>query len=395
MAKIKEIQLGSTVYDVGGGNVEYTSGGGGTEYVDLSDLYIDSYGATYTFSYDSNTGYLVNDNVNIDESYAYGLIELTLQSAGDITIYFAQSSEQEYDFGEISELDEYLTSDNYEDTDYVAWSGKQYSEVSDSVTFTDVQAGTHFFTVKYIKDSSSESGSDTFEITGIEISGGSGTGSLIDTETQQEIPLSQINDMPQALQDIIDQIPDISDLSNDYVTINTSQKIQAAKAIFGNDVAFGTDTTQKNLLAVISNSNSTAGNWIGRLAVGAKNKTFIMGTYGSICVLGAHAWTNAQQGTGAAWEPVYINPDGDKSVYIGGSPINGKQALLQINNVNANTTGTVKINRSTNLSNNFKDVACWDDDVRKFSFTSISGYSASSNQMLTHDTSGNLKWVNI
>lgn len=162
-----------------------------------------------------------------------------------------------------------------------------------------------------------------------------------------------------------------SDLSN-YVTLNTSQKIQAAKAIFGTDVAFGSDSTQKNLLAVVSNNNSTGGNWIGRLTVGAKNKTFIMGTYGSICALGAHSWTNAQQGTGAAWEPVYINPDGDKAVYIGGSPINNKQALMVIQNVNANTTGTVKINRSTNLSNNFKDVACWGDNVSKF--TNDAGY---------------------
>lgn len=176
---------------------------------------------------------------------------------------------------------------------------------------------------------------------------------------------------------------DTSDLTNgagfitpsalsDYVTLSTSQKINAAKAIFGTDVAFGTDTTQKNLLAVISNSNSLAGNWIGRLTVGAKNKTFIMGTYGGICVLGAHAWTDAQKGTGAAWEPVYINPDGNKAVYIGGSPINGKQCILKIQNVNANTTGTVQINRSTNLTNNFKDVACWDDNVSKF--TNDAGY---------------------
>ena len=162
----------------------------------------------------------------------------------------------------------------------------------------------------------------------------------------------------------------------DYVTLNTSQKIQAAKAIFGNDVAFGSDSTQKNLLAVISNSNSTAGNWIGRLAVGAKNKTFIMGTYGGICVLGAHSWTNAQQGTGAAWEDVYINPDGNKGVFIGGSPINGKKAILVIQNNNANTTGTVKINRSSNLTDNFKDVACWGDNISKFN--NDSGYITSS-----------------
>jgi len=384
-----------TVQAGGDANVQYTGGGGGTEVIDLSQLYVDSQGATYGFNYDSMSGTIKNDNAQVDDSFAYGYIELYLQNDGDIIISFSQDSEQNYDFGEISELDTYLNQDNYEDTDYVAWSGKDYDTISDSITFSNVQAGYHYFTIKYIKDSSSETGTDTFEITGIEISGGSSTGSLIDTNTQQEIPLSEINDMPQVLQDIRDSIPDVSTLENDFVTINTSQKMQAAKAIFGTDVAFGSDTTQKNLLAVISNNNSTAGNWIGRLTVGAKNKTFIMGTYGSICVLGAHSWTNAQQGTGAAWEPVYINPDGDKAVYIGGSPINGKQAMMVIQNVNANTTGTVKINRSSNLSNNFKDVACWDDAVTKFNFTSISGYSAGSNQMLTHDTSGNLKWVNI
>lgn len=368
-------------------NVQYTSGSG-SETIDLSGLYVDSQGATYGFSYDSMSGTIKNDNIQVDESYAYGYIELYLESDGDITISFRQDSEQNYDFGEISELDQYLNQDNYEDTDYVAWSGKDYGSISDSITFSNVTAGYHFFTIKYIKDSSSESGTDTFEITNIEI-GGSSAGSLIDTNTQEEIPLSQINDMPQVLQNITNSIPtDTSDLTNgagfvtatdlqnDYVTMNTSQKIQAAKAIFGTDVAFGSDTTQKNLLAVISNSNSLPGNWIGRLCVGAKNKTFIMGTYGGICVLGAHGWTNAQQGTGAAWEPVYINPDGDKAVYIGGSPINGKQALMVLQNVNANTTGTVKINRSTNLSNNFKDVACWDDNVSKFN--NDAGYITSS-----------------
>ena len=153
---------------------------------------------------------------------------------------------------------------------------------------------------------------------------------------------------------------------SDYVTLNTNQTMTAAKAIFGDDVAFGTDTSQKNLFAIISNDNSKDSNWVGRLTVGAKDKTFIMGTYARICVLGAHSWYNAQAGTGAAWEDVYINPDGDKAVYIGGSPINNKQALVKIQNVNNTTTGTVKINRSTNLTNNFKDVACWDDNVSKF-----------------------------
>ena len=183
------------------------------------------------------------------------------------------------------------------------------------------------------------------------------------------------------------------DLSN-YMTLNTAQQTSAAKAIFGTDVAFGSDVTQKNLLAVISDSNSIGGQWIGRLTVGAKNKTFIIGTYGNICVMGAHSWTNAQQGTGAAWEPVYINPDGDKAIYLGGSPINGKQAIMVIQNVNANTTGTVKINRSSNLSNNFKDVACWDDNVSKFN--NDAGYiTASSLPPTVSGTDDGTNWTSL
>lgn len=155
-------------------------------------------------------------------------------------------------------------------------------------------------------------------------------------------------------------------LSN-YVTTNTKQTITAAKAVFGTDVAFGSDQTQKNLFAVISNNNSQNGVWTGRLTVGAKDRTFILGTYGNKCVLGAHSWTNAQQGTNAAWEDVYINPDGDKAVYLGGSPINGRQALFKVTNVNYNTAGKVQVNRVTDLlQSNWKDVACWDDDVSKF-----------------------------
>lgn len=380
--------------DVGGdANVQYTGGGGGTETIDLSELYLDSQGATYGFSYDSMSNTIKNDNINVDDSYAYAYIELNLENDGDITISFNQDSEQNYDFGEISELDEYLTQDNQEDTNYVAWSGKEYGTTSDSITFSNIQAGYHFFTIKYIKDSSSESGTDTFEITGIEISGGS-AGSLIDTNTQNEIPLSEINDMPQALQAIRDEIPDTSD----FVTLSTKQMITAPKAITGTDVPWGSDQVQKNLFMAVSNSNTTGVvEWIGRSMFGANNLTFLMGTINNMAALGAHSWTSAQQGTGAAWADIYINPDGDKAVKIGGSPMVGRPSIMVIQNLGQTTTGTVKINRRAQLTQSalYKDVACWDDDVRKFSFTSISGYSASSNQMLTHDTSGNLKWVNI
>lgn len=369
------------------------SGGGSSEDLDLSEVYVDDMGASYGFEYDSMENTITNTNKDVDDSFAYGKISITVPTATTMTVYFKQSSEVSYDFGELSILDENLSVDDEEDSsDILAFDGYYYDEYEGSVEY-NLSEGTHFITFKYIKDESSYSGEDLFSITRISLSSSGASLRLINTETQEEIPVSQLGDLPVVLDEIRASIPEPIDTS-DFVTISTTQKIQAAKAIFGTDVAFGSDTTQKNLLAVVSNNNSTAGNWTGRLTVGAKNKTFIMGTYGSICVLGAHSWTNAQQGTGAAWEDVYINPDGNKAVYIGGSPINGKQCLLKIQNVNYNTTGTVQINRSSNLSNNFKNVACWDDSVAKFDFTQISGYNSSVNQTLTHDSSGNLKWVN-
>lgn len=377
-------------------NVQYISGGGGggSEDVDLSNLYIDSQGASYSFYYDYDYGTIRNNNQQTDESFAYAIIEIYLENDSDITISFRQSSEQNYDYGEISELDQYLNQDQYEDTDYVVWSGKEYSDIEDSITYSNVTAGYHFFTVKYIKDSSAESGDDTFEITAITIGGGSAGGSLIDTNTHQEIPLSEINDMPSVLQDIRDSIPD----TNNFVTMDTKQMMTAPKAITGTDTPWGTDQVQKNLFMAVSNSNTTSAvEWIGRSMFGANNLTFLLGTINGMAALGAHSWTSAKQGTGAAWADIYINPDGDKAVKIGGSPMVGRPSIMVIQNLGQVNTGTVKINRNPYLTSaaQYKDVACWDDDISKFKFTNISGYSASSNQMLTHDTSGNLKWVNI
>ena len=344
-------------------NVQYISGGGGTEPIDLSQLYVDSQGASYSFYYDSMSETIKNNNQQVDDSFAYAYIELYLENDGDITISFNQDSEQNYDFGEISELDEYLSQDNQEDVSYVAWKGKDSGSISDSVTFSNVTSGTHFFTLKYIKDSSSETGTDTFEITGIEIISGSSTGSLIDTNTQEEIPLSQINDMPQALQAIRDEIP------TDYVTLNTKQMITAPKAITGTDTPWGTDQVQKNLFMAVSNSNTTSAvEWIGRSMFGANNLTFLLGTINKMAAIGAHSWTSAKDGTGAAWADIYINPDGDKAVKIGGSPMVGRPSIMVIQNMGQTTTGTVKINRRPQLTQSalYKDVACWDDNVSKF-----------------------------
>ena len=74
------------------------------------------------------------------------------------------------------------------------------------------------------------------------------------------------------------------------------------------------------LKALSTQSSSSADpNWRGRAMVGAKNLTFLMGTYNGLAGLGAHSWTNAASGQGAAWAPIYIQPDGgaNAAVYIG------------------------------------------------------------------------------
>lgn len=112
------------------------------------------------------------------------------------------------------------------------------------------------------------------------------------------------------------------------------ETMTAAKNIFGVDAGA---SGQTNLLAVISDNTGTTGQWVGRMTVGARNKTFLMGTYNNLCILGAHSWTDAQAGTGAAWEPIYINSDGSQAVYIGGSGNTASSGYFKVDNATGKT----------------------------------------------------------
>lgn len=109
--------------------------------------------------------------------------------------------------------------------------------------------------------------------------------------------------------------------------------------------------TQPALLKVLSTSDALSGNrnWTGRMMVGAKNLTFLMGTYNGMAGLGAHSWTDSSKGTNANWAPLYIQPDGSFPVYIGA---NGKSwdagtgtLIVEGNNTTANA-GSVTVNGS-------------------------------------------------
>ena len=71
------------------------------------------------------------------------------------------------------------------------------------------------------------------------------------------------------------------------------------------------------LKALSTNTSTTGGGWVGRAVVGARNLTFLMGTYNGLAGIGAHSWSDAASGTGAAWAPMYFNPDGNSPMYFG------------------------------------------------------------------------------
>lgn len=117
-------------------------------------------------------------------------------------------------------------------------------------------------------------------------------------------------------------------------TINGAVKILAADP---------TDT-QPALLKVLSTSNTSSSNgWTGRMMVGAKNLTFLMGTYHGMAGLGVHSWTDSSAGTGANWAPLYIQPDSNQPVFIGA---NGGGWL--------SNAATLKIEGSTTTTNGGK-----------------------------------------
>jgi len=150
---------------------------------------------------------------------------------------------------------------------------------------------------------------------------------------------------------------------NDYVTLNTVQTITAAKSIVGTDYGTG---MQKNIFAALSTESSAQPGWKGRMLVGAKDLTFLMGSYGGMAGLGAHSWTDSAAGTGAAWADFYLNPDGAKTVYIGGYNWKLNSGWFRVQNSGATTNGKVQVNVGSTTSTDWKDVAYKGENVSDF-----------------------------
>lgn len=118
-------------------------------------------GATYGFSLSSNV--LTPGNKGVHNSFAYAKLTFNMPEKGTLELVVFQSSEKDFDFGLVSNLDKELVKDYNDLTTNVLYSAKGLYG-NHTITFEDVPKGEHFITIKYRKDTSQNTGSDTFNI---------------------------------------------------------------------------------------------------------------------------------------------------------------------------------------------------------------------------------------
>ena len=100
-----------------------------------------------------------------------------------------------------------------------------------------------------------------------------------------------------------------------------------------------------------------AGTWNGRMLVGNVDRSFLLGTATSngsttadMCCIGAHTWSPL------GWDDIYLNTDGNKTVYIGGNNWTKNSGWFKVENSGNNTGGKVQVNTGTITDPVWKDV---------------------------------------
>lgn len=119
-------------------------------------------GATYGFALQSD-GYYMSTNTGVDYSYSMCRVDIVNPMGCEVLLDCISYGESNYDYGILSNVDAVLDFDyDYNETDriFYTFKGKSSSSVQ-TVSYGDIQSG--FITIKYIKDSSSSSGTDTFK----------------------------------------------------------------------------------------------------------------------------------------------------------------------------------------------------------------------------------------
>lgn len=120
-------------------------------------------GASYGFAVNSN-GYYESKNKGVHNSAAVCKVTFDLKATSTITFSCINYAESNYDFGLFSNVDTTLSTSYSTDTSnvYKSFKGSSSSSVQ-TVTYSNVSAGSHYIYVKYRKDSSANSNNDTLQ----------------------------------------------------------------------------------------------------------------------------------------------------------------------------------------------------------------------------------------
>jgi hypothetical protein len=135
------------------------------EQITVSTNYVvENISTTYGFALNAS-GFYESNNKGKSSSYALCKVTFNLSDAISLPITLINYGEAKYDYGIFSEIDKELSNDNGADTTNVfrAYNGANDSSKDEQTLTYNMPAGEHFIYIKYRKDNSSNSFSDSLQ----------------------------------------------------------------------------------------------------------------------------------------------------------------------------------------------------------------------------------------
>lgn len=127
-----------------------------------------------SYGFALSNGYYVSQNKGVDKTCAIARISFDLPVTSTITFTFINYAEEAYDFGVFGNVDVALSTNYYpagssgatiSETSYkLACNSSTYNKsTTQTLTYSNVSAGSHFIDVKYSKDDASAANNDTLQ----------------------------------------------------------------------------------------------------------------------------------------------------------------------------------------------------------------------------------------
>lgn len=152
--------------------------------------------------------------------------------------------------------------------------------------------------------------------------------------------------------------------SNDYWTVGTYGSYYSLQVTYSpKRIEYMPNEDGQDYGLAVMSANPTfeyvpyAGTWNGRMLVGNVDRSFLLGTATSngsttadMCCIGAHTWSPL------GWDDIYLNTDGNKTVYIGGNNWTKSSGWFKVENSGSNSGGKVQVNTGTITDAVWKDV---------------------------------------